>query len=178
MQSAKTKIESYPAPSQLATETDLSPHEVKAITEAVNPLIADAFALYVKTKNFHWHLYGSHFRDYHLLLDEHADAIFDSIDVMAERVRRVGGTIIRSISHIGQLQTIEDDNSDLVPAGEMIQIPMEDNDHIAKMIRDAITVCDKNRDTATSTPLQDILDKTERRKWFLYEAMQGSKNSE
>jgi len=80
MQSAKTKIESCPAPSQLATETDLSPHEVKAITEAVNPLIADAFALYVKTKNFHWHLYGSHFRDYHLLLDEHADAIFDSID--------------------------------------------------------------------------------------------------
>ena len=83
MQSAKTKIE----PSQLATQTDLSPQEVKAVTEAVNPLIADAFALYVKTKNFHWHLYGSHFRDYHLLLDEHADAIFDSIDVMAERVR-------------------------------------------------------------------------------------------
>ncbi|MGA9153201.1 MAG: ferritin-like domain-containing protein, partial [Candidatus Nitrosopolaris sp.] len=111
MQSTKAKVESYPAPAQLATETDLSPHEVKAITEAVNPLIADAFALYVKTKNFHWHLYGSHFRDYHLLLDEHADAIFDSIDIMAERVRRIGGTTIRSISHIGQLQTIEDDNS-------------------------------------------------------------------
>ena len=99
MQSAKSKIESYPVPSQLATKTDLSPQEIKAVTEAVNPLIADAFALYVKTKNFHWHLYGSHFRDYHLLLDEHADAIFDSIDIMAERVRRVGGTTIRSISH-------------------------------------------------------------------------------
>src|SRR5215471_904313 len=88
MQSTKTKIETYPAPTQLAdlSPTDLSPQEVKAVTEAVNPLIADAFALYVKTKNFHWHLYGSHFRDYHLLFDEHADAILDSIDVMAERV--------------------------------------------------------------------------------------------
>src|SRR5215469_11325696 len=177
MQSAKTKIESYPASPPLATKTDLSPQEVKAVTEALNPLIADAFALYVKTKNFHWHLYGSHFRDYHLLFDEHADAIFDSIDIMAERVRRVGGTTIRSISHIGQLQTIEDDNSDVVPTGEMIRILMEDNGHIAKMIRDAITVCDKNRDSATSNQLQDILDKTERRKWFLYEVMQGSKNN-
>jgi starvation-inducible DNA-binding protein len=100
MQSTKTKVESYPAPTQLATKTDLTSKEVKAVAEAVNPLIADAFALYVKTKNFHWHLYGSHFRDYHLLFDEHADAIFDSIDIMAERVRRVGGTTIRSISHI------------------------------------------------------------------------------
>jgi len=178
MQSTKTKIESYPAPTQLATKTDLSSQEVKAVTEAVNPLIADAFALYVKTKNFHWHLYGSHFRDYHLLFDEHADAILDSIDVMAERVRRVGGTTIRSISHIGQLQTIEDDNSSVVPAGEMIRILMEDNGHIAKMIRNAIEVCDENRDSPTSNQLQDILDKTERRKWFLYEVLQGSKNTE
>jgi starvation-inducible DNA-binding protein len=178
MQSTKTKIESYPAPTQLATETDLSPQEAKAITEAVNPLIADAFALYVKTKNFHWHLYGSHFRDYHLLLDEQADAIFESIDIMAERVRKVGGTTIRSISHIGQLQTIEDDNSDVVPAGEMVWMLMKDNGHIAKMIREAITVCDKNRDSPTSNLLQDILDKTERRKWFLYEVVQGSKNTE
>ena len=178
MQSTKTKIESYPAPTQLATETDLSPQEAKAITEAVNPLIADAFALYVKTKNFHWHLYGSHFRDYHLLLDEQADAIFESIDIMAERVRKVGGTTIRSISHISQLQTIEDDNSNVVPAGEMVRILMKDNGHIAKMIRDAITVCDKNRDSPTSNLLQDILDKTERRKWFLYEVVQGSKNTE
>src|SRR5215472_5584469 len=175
MQSTKTKIESYPAPSQLATQTDLSPQEVKAVTEAVNPLIADAFALYVKTKNFHWHLYGSHFRDYHLLFDEHADAILDSIDVMAERVRRVGGTTIRSISHIGQLQTIEDDNSSVVLAGEMIRILMQDNGHIAKMIRNAITVCDENRDSPTSNQLQDILDKTERRKWFLYEVIRDQR---
>jgi starvation-inducible DNA-binding protein len=174
----KTKIESYPAPTQLATQTDLSPQEVKAVTEAVNPLIADAFSLYVKTKNFHWHLYGSHFRDYHLLFDEHADSIFESIDIMAERVRKIGGTTIRSIGHIAQLQTIEDDNSSVVPAGEMVQILMEDNGHIAKMICNAITVCDKNRDSATSNLLQDILDKTERRKWFLYEVLQGSKNTE
>ena len=178
MQSTKTKIESHPVPPQLATKTDLSQQETKAITDAVNPLVADAFALYVKTKNFHWHLYGSHFRDYHELFDEHAEAILESIDIMAERVRRVGGTTIRSISHIGQLQTIEDDNSNLVPPGEMVRILMEDNLHIAKMIRDVIDVCDENRDSPTSNLLQDILDKTERRKWFLYEIMQGSKNTE
>jgi starvation-inducible DNA-binding protein len=179
MQSTKTKIEpSYPAQAHLATKTDLSPQETKAVTEVVNPLIADAFALYVKTKNFHWHLYGSHFRDYHVLLDEQADAIFESIDIMAERVRKVGGTTIRSISHITQLQTIEDDNKAEVPSGEMLRILMEDNGHIAKMLRNAITVCEDNRDSPTSNLLQDILDKTERRKWFLYEIVQGSKNTE
>src|SRR5437867_980188 len=173
----KSIVKSISAP-ELATITDLNQIEQRAVTEAVNPLIADAFALYVKTKNFHWHLYGPAFRDYHLLFDEHADALLESVDVMAERVRRVGGTTIRSISHIGQLQTIQDDNSSLVPPGEMIQILMEDNGHIAKMIRDAIDVCDENRDSPTSNLLQDILDKAERRKWFLYEIMQGSKNTE
>src|SRR6266568_8902423 len=123
----KPLAKSSTPPSMLATVTDLSPQEARAVTEAVNPLIADAFALYVKTKNFHWHLYGSHFRDYHLLLDEQADAIFESIDIMAERVRKVGGTTIRSISHISQLQTIEDDNDDFVPAGEMVRRLMQDN---------------------------------------------------
>src|SRR5881398_1702226 len=117
----KPLVKTSTPPTQLATKTDLSPQETKAITEAVNPLIADAFALYVKTKNFHWHLYGSHFNDYHELFDEHAEAILESIDIMAERVRRVGGTTIRSISHIGQLQTIDDDNTDFVPAGEMVK---------------------------------------------------------
>src|SRR5438094_1281269 len=145
----KSIVKSISAP-ELATITDLNQIEQRAVTEAVNPLIADAFALYVKTKNFHWHLYGSHFRDYHLLYDEHAEAIFESIDVMAERVRRVGGTTIRSIGHISQLQTIQDDDEDLVPAGEMVRRLMEDNAHIAKMIRNAIAVCDANRDSATS----------------------------
>ncbi len=177
-QATKTHIKSFPSPAQLATVTDLTPKEAQAVTEAVNPLIADAFALYVKTKNFHWHLSGSHFRDYHLLFDEQAEAIFESIDIMAERVRRIGGTTIRSISHIGQLQTIEDDNSDFVPAGEMVKRLMEDNGHMAKLIRDAIEICDKNRDSATSNALQQILDETERRKWFLFEIVQGVNNTD
>lgn len=177
-QQSKKEVKSYPAPTELATSTDLTQSQVKAITEAVNPLVADAFALYVKTKNFHWHLYGSHFRDFHLLFDEHADQIFDAIDVLAERVRRVGGTTIRSISHISQLQTIEDDNDDLVPAGEMIRRLMDDEAHIARMIRAAIDVCDQNKDSATSNQLQDILDKTERRKWFLFEISRGIRNTE
>src|SRR4030081_871650 len=118
-------------PKPLATPTDLKEEEVRAVTAAVNPLIADAFALYIKTKNFHWHLSGSHFRDYHLLFDEQAEQIFGDTDTLAERVRRVGGTTIRSISHIGQLQTIEDDNNEFVPPGEMAQRLMADNQHLA-----------------------------------------------
>jgi starvation-inducible DNA-binding protein len=177
-QTTKTQVKSFPAPAQLATVTDLTAQEAQAVTQAVNPLIADAFALYVKTKNFHWHLSGSHFRDYHLLFDEQAEVMFASIDIMAERVRRIGGTTIRSISHISQLQTIEDDNNDFVPAGEMVKRLMEDNGHMAKMIREAIAVCDKNRDSATSNALQEILDETERRKWFLFEVMQGVNNTD
>ncbi len=171
------QIRSYPAPKQLTTPTDLTPQGVQAITEAVNPLVADAFALYVKTKNFHWHLAGSHFHDYHELFDEQADQIFESIDTMAERVRRVGGTTIRSISHISQAQTIKDDNDDFVPAGEMVRRLMQDNAHIAEMQRAAIEVCDKHRDSVTSNALQEILDGTERRKWFLFEVLQGVDNT-
>ncbi len=155
----------YPAQKELATPTDLTPQEVQRIVEAVNPLIADAFALYTKTKNFHWHLAGSHFRDYHLLLDEQAGGIFESIDPLAERVRRIGGTTIRSISHIGQLQTIKDDNNDFLPADKMIQELITDNQQIAARQRAAIEVCDQNRDTPTSNLLQDFLDQTERRIW-------------
>ena len=174
----KPLVKSSTPASVLATVTDLSQQEARAVIEAVNPLIADAFALYVKTKNFHWHLYGSHFRDYHLLFDEHAEAILESIDVMAERVRRVGGTTIRSIGHVGHLQTIQDDDEDLVQAGEMVRRLMEDNTYIAKMIRNAIAICDAKRDSATSNNLQEILDETERRKWFLFEILQGSKNTD
>lgn len=170
-------MKSYPPPAQLATPTDLTPHEVRAITETVNPLIADAFALYVKTKNFHWHLFGPHFDDYHVLFDNQADAIFESIDVLAERVRKIGGTTIKSISHVAQLQTIEDDNDDIVPPEMMARRLAEDNGRMAKSIREAITVCDKNRDPATSNILQDLLDKTERRKWFLFEIIQDTKSS-
>jgi starvation-inducible DNA-binding protein len=173
-----SKVTSFPAPSALATVTDLTEQESQAITQALNPLIADLFALYVKTKNFHWHLAGSHFRDYHLLFDEHADQIFEAIDILAERVRRVGGTTIRSISHIGQLQTISDDNDDFVPAGEMVQRLMQDNAHLAKMQRAAHQVCEKSRDVATTSLLEIMIDETERRKWFLFEIIQGMKNTE
>ena len=170
-------VKSFPAPSQLATMTDLTQQEAREITEALNPLIADLFALYVKTKNFHWHLAGSHFRDYHLLFDEHADQIFAAIDILAERVRRIGGMTIRSISHIGQLQTIEDDNDDFVPAGEMIRRLMEDNAHLAKAQRAAHEVCERSRDVATTSMLEIIIDESERRKWFLFELVQGANNA-
>ena len=175
--SGNGKLKSFPAPKQLATQTDLKPQEVQRITEALNPLVADAFALYVKTKNFHWHLSGSHFRDYHLLFDEHADQIFASIDILAERVRRVGGTTIRSIGHISQLQTISDDNEDFVPAGEMIRRLMEDNAHIAEAQRAAHEVCEQCRDVASASVLEVIIDETERRKWFLFEVYQGENNT-
>ena len=173
-----SRVKSFPAPSALATVTDLTPQESQAVTEALNPLIADLFALDVKTKNFHWHLAGSHFRDYHLLFDEHADQIFSAIDILAERVRRVGGTTIRSISHIGQLQTISDDNNDFVPAGEMVQRLMQDNAHLAETQRAAHQVCEKSRDVATTSLLEVIIDESERRKWFLFEITQGMKNTE
>ena len=173
---ANETVKSYPAPKQLATPTDLKPEEVARIVEAVNPLIADAFALYTKTKNFHWHIASSHYRDYHLLLDEQATSIFESIDRLAERVRRIGGTTIRSISHIGQLQRIKDDNQDFVPPDKMIEELLNDNRTIAELQRAAIETCEENRDTPTSNILQDLLDQTERRIWFLYEVSTGGKN--
>jgi starvation-inducible DNA-binding protein len=173
---ANGKVNSYPVPRQLATPTGLEPEEVREIVEAVNPLIADAFALYIKTKNFHWHLSGSHFREYHLLFDEHADSIFESVDPLAERVRRIGGTTLRSVSHVSELQTIKDDNRDFVPADEMIAELINDNVQIAKKQRVAIEISETRRDTPTSNLLQEILDQTERRIWFLYEVSQGGKN--
>src|SRR5437899_10471669 len=162
----RTESTARPAPRQLATSTDLKPEDVRAIADAVNPLIADAFALYVKTKNFHWHLAGPRFRDYHLLFDEHAAAIFESIDVLAERVRKIGGTTLRSIGHIGRLQWIPDDDDDYVPASEMMRRLRGDNQRMAERQRAAIRLCDSHADTPTGNLLQDILDQTERRTWF------------
>lgn len=171
----KTGARAVSAP--LATPTDLKPEEVQAVAEAVNPLIANTLALYIKTKNFHWHLAGPHFRDYHLLFDEQADTLLASVDVLAERVRKIGGTTLRSISHIGQLQTLSDDNEDYVPPAEMIQRLLADNRDMAKMQRAAIDICDTNRDSPTGNLLQEILDETERRIWFLFEITQGADNT-
>jgi starvation-inducible DNA-binding protein len=173
---ANGRIKSYPAPKELATPTDLKPEEVRSIVEAVNPIIADAFALFTKTKNYHWHIASSHFRDYHLLLDEQADSIMDSVDPLAERVRRIGGTTIRSIAHISQMQSIADDNHDYVPPDKMIQELIKDNRLMAERQRAAIEICEDKRDTATSNTLQEILNETEKRIWFLYEVSAGGKN--
>lgn len=168
----------FPAPSQLAVTTDLTAQEAQAVTEGLNPLIADLFALFVKTKNFHWHLAGPHFRDYHLLFDEQADQLLAGIDLLAERVRRVGGTTIRSIGHIGQLQTIADDNEAFVTAREMTRRLRQDNTHLAHAQRQVHEVCDRSRDYATASILETLIDEAERRAWFLFEIEQGRANTD
>ena len=173
----KGLIKSYPAPEPLATPTDLDSKGVQAIVEALNPLVADAFALYVKTKNFHWHLAASHFRDYHLLFDEHADQIFETIDEIAERVRKVGGTSIRSIGHIAQLQRVEDNNDDFVTPLEMVNELIKENKTYAHNLREAHDVCDDAKDFASASLLENFIDQTERRTWFLYQVSEGTTNT-
>jgi starvation-inducible DNA-binding protein len=170
---AKRAIQAHTAPAPLATPTDLGPAEVRNVCDAVNPLIADSFALYVKTKNFHWHVTGPHFRDYHLLFDEQAEAILGSVDLLAERLRKIGGATLRSVGQIGALQTIADDEEELVPPPEMIRRLLEDNRRMAEHQRAAIEVCDENRDTPTGNLLQEVLDQTERRVWFLHAIAQS-----
>jgi starvation-inducible DNA-binding protein len=166
MSKAKTD---KPAP-DLDTPTDLSPEAVEKISAALNTLLADAFALYLKTKNFHWHVSGRHFRDYHLMLDEQSEAIFASTDQLAERVRKIGGVTLRSIGQISKLQTIKDNNDEYVPPREMLRELMEDNKHIAAAMRKAHQVCDEHEDSASASILENFIDETERRTWFLFEA--------
>lgn len=160
-------------PKQLSTPTDLGAEATQAIADAVNPLIADAFALYLKTKNFHWHLASSHFRDYHLMFDEHSEAIFATIDPLAERVRKIGGTTLRSIGHVAALQTVKDSNEDFVSPFDMLSQLVEDNKNMAANMRKAHKVCDDNDDVATASLLEVYIDETERRTWFLFEAAQS-----
>jgi starvation-inducible DNA-binding protein len=154
----------------LGTPTDLSPANVSAITAAVNPLVADAFALYLKTKNFHWHVSGPHFRDYHLMLDEQGDQIFAMTDQLAERIRKIGGTTLRSIGHVGKLQRITDNDAEFVPAVDMLRELVEDNKTFAANMREAHEVADNNNDSATTSLLEVFIDETEKRTWFLFEA--------
>lgn len=156
-------------PTKLATPTDLGGQTGQAIANVINPLIADAFALYVKTKNFHWHVTGSHYRDYHLLLDEQANQILAMTDVLAERIRKLGGTTIRSIQHISKLQRVVDDNDSYVAPKEMIHRLLNDNKEYAARLRAAHKVCDEHNDVATASFLEVFIDETERRTWFLYE---------
>jgi starvation-inducible DNA-binding protein len=154
----------------LDTPTDLPQGAVDRISASLNVLLADAFALYLKTKNFHWHVSGRHFRDYHLLLDEQADAIFATTDQLAERARKLGGVTLRSIGEIARLQTIKDNNEDYVPPRAMLRELMEDNKKMAAAMRKAHKLADDQDDPATAGLLEAFIDETERRTWFLFEA--------
>jgi len=154
----------------LATPTDLKPEATKEVAGAMNAVLADVFALYLKTKNFHWHLSGPHFRDYHLLLDEHGDQIFAMTDAIAERVRKIGGTTLRSVGHIARLQRIADNEAEYVEAEDMLAELREDNKTLASRLREAHNVCDEHRDIATASLIETWIDETERRTWFLFEA--------
>ena len=158
------------AAAPLATPTDLKPRNVAAVAKELNKLVADAFALYVKTKNFHWHMSGPHFRDYHLLLDEQADQIFASIDPLAERVRKLGQRTILGISQINDLTSVEDSLDAFVSPADMLDMLMEDNKQMAAAMRHAHAVCDDNDDPASAGLLETYIDETERRTWFLFEA--------
>ena len=164
------KPDNHKISSDLDTPTDLAPGSVDKVSEALNVLLADAFALYLKTKNFHWHISGRHFRDYHLLLDEQSEAIFATTDQLAERVRKLGGTTVKSIGQVAKLQTIKDNDEDYVPPREMLRELMEDNKHMASAMRKAHKLCDDNEDSGTAGLLETFIDETERRTWFLFEA--------
>ncbi len=155
---------------KLDTPSDLSDAVVFKIAGTLNRLIADAFTLYIKTKNFHWHMSGSHFRDYHLMLDEQSDQIFATIDPLAERVRKLGAVTIRSVAEIGQLSTIKEENAEFVKPADMLRELVKDNKLVATNMRKAHALCDDANDIATASLLEVYIDETERRTWFLFEA--------
>jgi starvation-inducible DNA-binding protein len=157
-------------PESLDTPTDLSKNSVAALTKSINGLLADAFALYLKTKNFHWHMSGPHFRDYHLLLDEHSDQIFATTDPLAERVRKLGGKTLRSIGDVGRTQRLQDNDADFVSPRDMLLELLRDNKAMAQAMREAHELCDEHDDVATASILEVYIDETERRTWFLFEA--------
>jgi starvation-inducible DNA-binding protein len=172
----KLKARAKPA-AALDTPTDLDSGAVKAVSEALNGLLADSFALFLKTKNFHWHVSGPHFRDYHLLLDDQAAEIIGSTDDMAERVRKIGGTTLRSIGHIAKLQSVvEDNDADFVPPAMMLKELMDDNKKVAAAMRKAHDVCDDHEDIATASLIENWIDQTEKRTWFLFEAARSASN--
>ena len=154
----------------LATPTDLKPVATKDIAAAMNAILADVFALYLKTKNFHWHMSGPHFRDYHLLLDEQADQLFAMTDAIAERVRKIGGSTLKSVGHISRLQRVTDNDVDYVQPQDMLAEVREDNKGLAARLREAHNVCEEHRDIATASLIEVWIDETERRTWFLFEA--------
>jgi len=153
--------------------TDLNREGVAEVTTALRRLLADTFTLYLKTKNFHWHMTGQHFRDYHLLLDEHAEQIFAMTDDIAERARKIGGTTLRSISDISRQQRLKDNNDESVPPKQMLAELSADNLALTRYFRSAHETCEKYNDVATASMIEVWIDQTERRTWFLSEIVQG-----
>src|ERR1700747_2429756 len=154
----------------LDTPTDLSDEAVRALSAKLNAVLADTFALYLKTKNFHWHVSGPHFRDYHLLLDEQAEQIFATTDEIAERVRKIGGTTLRSIGHISRLQRVLDNYADFVTPLDMLAELRDDNKQLTARLRETHDLCGEHGDVATASVLENWIDEAERRIWFLFES--------
>jgi starvation-inducible DNA-binding protein len=171
MSTTKERITLQKAP--LKVPTDIAPKSVADITGALNALLADVFTLYLKTKNFHWHMSGPHFRDYHLLLDEHGDQLFAMTDEIAERVRKIGGTTVRSIGHIARLQRIPDNDAEYVTPQDMLSELREDEKALVSSMLAVHTVCDEASDVATASLLENWIDQGERRIWFLFETTRG-----
>ena len=173
MSSTKRAVNEIRAENQvdaLSTPTDLKPKATAAVAKELNKLVADAFALYLKTKNFHWHASGPHFRDYHKMFDEQADQIFAAIDPLAERVRKLGERTILGITHVADLKSIADNTAGFVAPSDMLKILMDDNKSMAADMRKVHAICDDNDDPATASLLEIYIDETERRTWFLFEA--------
>ena len=154
----------------LETPTSLTPNAALNVSGALNILLADVFALYLKTKNFHWHMSGPHFRDYHLLLDEQGEQIFAATDAMAERARKIGGTTLRSLGHASRLQRLLDNDADYVTPPDMLAELRDDNKQLAANLLEAHSLCDEQGDVATASLLENWIDEAERRTWFLFEA--------
>jgi starvation-inducible DNA-binding protein len=158
----------------LQTPSGLGSNAIRDIAAACTTLLADVFALYLKTKNFHWHVSGRHFRDYHLMLDDQAEQIFSMTDELAERVRKIGGTTLRSIGHVARLQRIQDNDASYVTPVDMLSELRQDNEQLAALLRGAHALCDEHGDIATASLIENWIDQAERRVWFLYEASRAT----
>jgi starvation-inducible DNA-binding protein len=161
----------------LDTPTDLGANATRDVSGALNALLADVFTLYLKTKNFHWHMSGAHFRDYHLLLDEQSDEIFAMTDAIAERVRKIGGTTLRSIGHVARLQRLSDNDAEFVTPLDMLAELKDDNQRLVAAMRETHGICDEAGDIATASLIENWIDESEKRVWFLYESSRHAENA-
>ena len=174
---AKTSEAKHRRDAPLATPTDLTPGATRDLAGAMNAVLADVFALYLKTKNFHWHMSGPHFRDYHLLLDEQAEQLFAMTDPIAERIRKVGGQTLRSIGHIARTQRVLDNDADYVEPSDMLAELRDDSKTLAASLREVHDLCNEHRDIASASLIEVWIDETERRTWFLFEATRTGDSS-